>query len=33
MALKDEKAKILVDTASLAYNVAMVNSLANIQKD
>ena len=31
--LKEEKAKILVDVASLAYNVAMVNRLANIQKD
>ncbi len=32
-ALKDEKAKILVDAASLVYNVAMVNRLANIQKE
>lgn len=32
-ALKDEKAKIFVDAASLAYNVAMVNRLTNIQKD
>ena len=31
--LKEEKAKIFVDVASLAYNVAMVNRLANIQKD
>jgi hypothetical protein len=32
-ALKNEKAKILVDAASLAYNVAMVNRLTNIQKE
>ena len=32
-ALKDEKAKILVDGASLVYNAAMVNRLTNIQKD
>lgn len=32
-ALKDEKAKIFVDAASLVYNVAMVNRLANIQKE
>lgn len=31
--LKDEKAKILVDGASLAYNVAMVNRLMNVQKE
>lgn len=32
-ALKDEKAKIFVDGASLVYNVAMVNRLTNIQKE
>ena len=32
-ALKDEKAKILVDGASLVYNAAMVNRLTHIQKD
>lgn len=32
-ALKDEKAKILVDAASLVYNAAMVNRLTHIQKD
>ena len=32
-ALRDEKAKVLVDGASLVYNVAMVNSLMNIQKE
>ena len=32
-ALRDEKAKVLVDGASLVYNVAMVNSLKNIQKE
>ena len=32
-ALKDEKAKIFVDAASLVYNVAMVNRLTNIQKE
>ena len=31
-ALRDEKAKVLVDGASLVYNAAMVNSLMNIQK-
>lgn len=31
--LKEEKAKILVDGASLAYNVAMVNRLVSIQKE
>lgn len=32
-ALKDEKAKIFVDAASLTYNVAMVNRLMNIQRE
>lgn len=32
-ALRDEKAKVLVDSASLVYNVAMVNCLTNIQKE
>lgn len=31
--LKDEKAKIFVDIASLAYNVAMQNRLMNIQRE
>ena len=32
-ALRDERAKLLVDSASLVYNVAKVNSLMNIQKE
>lgn len=32
-ALRNKKAKIFVDGASLVYNVAMVNRLANIQKE
>lgn len=31
--LSDEKAKIFVDGASLVYNIAMVNNLANVQKE
>ena len=32
-ALRDEKAKLFVDTASLTYNVMMVNQLMNIQRE
>ena len=32
-ALNDEKTKIFVDGASLVYNIAMVNNLANVQKE
>lgn len=32
-ALNDEKAKIFVDGASFVYNIAMINNLANIQKE
>lgn len=32
-ALKDEKAKLFVDGASLTYNVVMINQLMNIQRE
>ena len=31
--LSDEKSKIFVDGASFVYNIAMINNLANIQKE